>query len=123
RAHRDALVVADLDGVDAAPGVVANRLEEPALPPRVEEVEHVPASPAGARRDLARVGEGVHEREILAKRMDDLDRETDARGRRLGLRAGEAERAEAEALERPHVVRQRPPPEHVVADREARERI
>src|SRR5439155_1600734 len=83
RAQRDALHVRDLHGVDARRRVRANRLQEPPLPSRVEEVEHVPPAPARRPRDLARVGERIDEREVLAQGMDHLDGEADAGRRRL----------------------------------------
>jgi hypothetical protein len=49
----------------------------------VEEVEHVAAAPARAARDLRRVGERVHERQVLTQRVDHLDRQTDAGRARL----------------------------------------
>src|SRR5207248_4504379 len=42
------------------------------------EVEHVAAARTDGARDLACVGERVHEGKVLAERMDDLEREPDA---------------------------------------------
>src|SRR5438067_398970 len=208
RPERHALHVRDLHRMDAAGSVAPDRREEPPLPARVEEVEHVPPAPARRPCQLARVRERVDERQVLAQRMDHLDRETDAGGRRLGketrvgvtigargrlpgsavpaaaddeervavqavhpldgapdlldaladrtplgpepavrahvrdlerrraqepdrplhpvraeLRAREADRPEAEPLQVPHVLLERPPPQHVVADREALVRL
>src|SRR5438034_2941967 len=81
RAQRDALHVRYLHGVYAHRRIGADRLEEPPLPPRMEEVEHVAPAPARRPRDLARVGERVDERQVLAQGMDHLDGEADA-GRR-----------------------------------------
>ena len=71
----------------------------PPLPARVPHVEDVAAPRAGAPGELARVGERVHERQVLAQRMDHLDREADAaafdrlgdeRGVRVGVDGGGA---------------------------------
>src|SRR5262249_50339028 len=78
RPHRHALVVRYLHRVDPARGVGPDRLEEATLPSGVEEVEHVAAPGAGGARDLACVGERVHERQVLTEWMDDLEREPDA---------------------------------------------
>jgi hypothetical protein len=90
RPHRDGLVVAQLHGVDPAAGVGRDRVEQAPLPARVPHVEDVAARAAGAPRELARVGERVHERQVLTQRMDHLDREADARFRRFGTSAAYA---------------------------------
>src|SRR5439155_13070762 len=80
--------VGDLHRVDVTAGVARNRLEETALPAGVEEVEDVATPRPRGARQLARVRQRVDERQVLAERMDDLDREPDAGGRGLGQEGG-----------------------------------
>src|SRR5581483_3685773 len=84
RPERHALHVADLDRVDPAGGVAADRLQEAALPARVEEIEDISTPRSRASRELAGIVERVDEREVLPQRVDHLDREPDAGRGRLG---------------------------------------
>src|SRR5262249_24783805 len=82
--HGEALVVRDLNRVNASRRIAPDRLEQPALPARMPEVQHVATAAPGAHRDLARGVERADEGEVLAERVDHLDGEPDAGRGRFG---------------------------------------
>src|SRR5262249_44882885 len=55
--HGRALVIRDLNRVDAVRGIATNRVEQATFPAGVPDVEHVAAAAAGAAGDLAGIAE------------------------------------------------------------------
>src|SRR5205809_1239947 len=111
------------------------RLPGGAVPPAADDEERVAVQTMhpldGAPDLLDALADGLalgpepavraHVRDLQRRRPDESDRPLDAV--RAELRAREADRAEAEPLQVPHVLLERPPPQHVVADREALVRL